>query len=36
MPWRRGPNYPNILVLYRYITYTNPYFLSRLEYYLNR
>ena len=32
----KGPNYLNIPVLYRYAVYINPYFLSKLKYYLNR
>ena len=36
MPWCRGPNYLNILAPYRYITYTNFYFLSRLGCYLDK
>jgi hypothetical protein len=31
-----GPNYLNVLALYRRVTYTNPYLLSRLGYYLDR
>ena len=36
MLWHKGPNYLNILVLYRHTIYVNPHFLNRLKYYLNR
>ena len=36
MPWRKGPNYLNVLASYGRIAYTNPYLLSRLRYYLDR
>jgi len=36
MPWRKGPNYLNILVLRGRVTRANPYFLSRLKCYLDR
>jgi len=36
MPWHKGPNYLNVLALRGHVAYTNPYFLSKLKYYLDR